>query len=123
MKSECSANESHRHHCHCWCKLSVAFGLANALGLLVLGLLGTYYGYGLIMISTIASIYPGYAPTVAGSFIGAFWGFLDFFFFLLVVGLIYCGLSKLCSKCCASACKTEQTNKNTCCDIKDNENK
>jgi hypothetical protein len=123
MKSECSMNESHRHHGHCWCKLSVAFGLAHALGLLILGLLGAYYGYGLMMISTIASIYPGYAPTVAGSFIGAFWGFCDFFIFLMIVGFIYCALGKLCNKCCASRCKTDDQAKTGCCDSDISSNK
>jgi hypothetical protein len=120
MKRECSTNDSRCHHRHCWFKIAIAFGLANALGLLILGLLGDYYGYGLMMISTIASIYPGYAPTLAGSFIGAFWGFCDLFLFFLVAGFIYCILNKLCSKgCSSSSCDTDSSSKNGCCDVTD----
>ncbi len=121
MKSECCQNDGSGHHHHCWCKIAVAFGLANALGLLVMGLLGTYNGYGLMMISTIASIYPGYAPTVVGSFIGAFWGFLDIFIFFVVAGIIYRILKKCCNKCCdlTGSCST----KSECCDTEKKEGK
>ncbi len=118
MKSECSTNHSYCHHRQCWFKISIAFALANAIGLFILGLLGAYYGYGLMMISTIASIYPGYEPTFLGSVIGAFWGFCDIFIFFIIAGFIYCGLSKLCSKCCASDhCHTDTTTKTECCDV------
>ncbi len=132
MKSECCSNNScdsncnckcHSGHHHCWCKISIAFGLANAIGLFILGILGAFCNYGLMMISTIASIYPGYAPTIAGSFIGAFWGFFDIFFFFLIAGFIYCGLKKCCNKCycCGSStCKTECATKGECCDTEQN---
>lgn len=123
MKSECCTSDgSCQSHHHCWCKIAIAFGLANALGLLVMGLLGTYNGYGLMMISTIGSIYPGYAPTVAGSFIGAFWGFLDVFIFFIVAGIIYRVMKKCCNKCYCfgSSCSTGSTGecatKSECCD-------
>ena len=120
MKSECCTNDSQGYHHHCWCKISMAFGLANAIGLFILGIFGTYCGYGLMMISTIASVYPGYAPTISGSFIGAFWGFVDIFVFFTVAGIIYRVLKKCCNKCycCGSSgCGT----KSECCDTESKE--
>lgn len=104
MKSECG-NKS-----HCWCKVSFAFGITGALSILFLGLMGTYCGHGLSMISVIGSLYPGFAATVYGSFVGAFWAFLDTFLFFLISGWIYCGITKMCNKCfcCGSQCRTSE---------------
>lgn len=109
MKDQCG------HKTHIWCKVAVSFGIANAVGMLILGLLGAFCGYGVAMISVISSIYPGYAPTIVGSFIGAFWGFLDILLFFLIAGLVYRGLSCCCcNKCnCPSTC--ECRNQGGCC--------
>lgn len=104
-----------KSHC-CWCKVALAFGLANGLWVFIMGLLGKCCGYGLPMIMLMGSLYPGYDATVAGSFMGGFWAFLGTFVFFVVAGLIYRALMKCCNKCCCnkSSCSTEEA----CCDAK-----
>lgn len=56
----------------------------------ILALIG--YGsifYGQPLIQMINSVYIGYGPTVEGAFIGFFWGFIDFFIFGWLVGIVY----------------------------------
>ena len=57
-----------------------AFGMAAGLvwgaAVLLLGLFATPQ-YGMPFVQFIGSLYPGYAPTVQGAFIGGFWGFVD----------------------------------------------
>lgn len=70
--------------------LGFAMGMIWGLSLFVLGLIG--YGsmfYGHPMIQMISSVYLGYGPTVEGAFIGFAWGFVDFFMFGWLAGLVY----------------------------------
>jgi hypothetical protein len=65
-------------------KLStIRFGLACGatcfLGMLFLGVLAAYFGYGLPMVQVIGSVYWGFEPTLPGSVIGAAWGMADGF--------------------------------------------
>lgn len=96
MKEECN-----KSHC-CWCKVSISFGLANALFILIIGLLGTFYGCCMSKIEFLSSLYPGFEATVSGSFLGAFWAFLSMFLFFRVAGWIYLALTKCCNKCCCN---------------------
>lgn len=63
-------------------KLNIkAFGLACGitwgLGMLCLGLLNTFTGWGAAIENAMSTVYIGYTPTVIGSIIGAIWGFVD----------------------------------------------
>lgn len=56
----------------------VALGLGStlALSLFLLGLL-SIYGWGTDLVHLLSSLHCGYAPTLAGSFLGAISGFID----------------------------------------------
>jgi hypothetical protein len=104
MKKECGSSESKQcdsKQC-CWCKVSIAFGLSNGLFILIIGLLGTFYGCCLEKIQMLSGFYPGLEATVSGSFLGAFSAFISMFLFFRVAGWIYQALSKCCNKCCCN---------------------
>ena len=105
MKNECSTENGCRCHA-CWCKLSLAFALANGLSILVFGLLGVFYANGTHFPtgSMMGSLYSGFQTTVLGSVCGAVWGFLGTFVFFLVTGFIYRCLQKCCNKCYCLSC-------------------
>ena len=84
----------------CACKLGVAGGLLWGLSLLVVTLISVWTGYAEGFLNLISGVYPGYEITIAGSFIGFFYGFADGFFGLAILALIYNFLLKHCSCCC-----------------------
>ena len=102
----CGPNCDCRKSQCCWCKVSLAFGLTNGLWIFILGLLGAYAGHGLNIINALSNFYPGFAPTLKGSFIGAAWAFGHMFIFFLVVGFIYKILKTVCHRCCRARCAT-----------------
>ncbi len=120
MKGECSTNHCSTNKCGpgcncgcnkgniCWCKLSIAFGLSNALFIFIMGLLATFNGCCLERVMQLSVMYPGYEATLVGSFLGALSAFLCAFLFFRVAGWIFTALSKCCNKCCCnkSGCST-----------------
>ena len=88
---------SHHH-----AKLGVAaFGFAAgitwALGLLILGWVSWWTGWGMQMVAVMGSMYVGYQPTFWGAIIGAIWGFVDLFIAGIIMAAIYnafCGKRK-----------------------------
>lgn len=57
--------------------LALAGGVLWSAGILLLGLAAWLFDWGTALVTLFASLYVGYAPTLAGSFIGAAWGFID----------------------------------------------
>ncbi|MBW2998436.1 bacteriophage holin [Candidatus Woesearchaeota archaeon] len=55
---------------------AVSLGLVCGIGVFILGIV-SMFGWGIILIRPISSIYVGFAPTVVGSLIGAVWAFVD----------------------------------------------
>jgi len=95
---------------HKCCKLSVlsiglAFGIMWALGVFLMGLVCWQTGWGDKMVEVFASIYIGYKPTLVGSVIGGFWGFIDAF----IGGIVFAWLYNLFLCACRKKCigKTE----------------
>lgn len=70
-------------------RFGLALGIIWALCALFLGLMATYVNWGNAMVEVIASLYIGYAPTVAGSFIGLVWAFFDAFIGGFLVAWLY----------------------------------
>lgn len=56
---------------------ALAAGVLWSAGILLLGLAAWLFGLGTALVGSFGSLYAGYAPTPAGSFIGAVWGFID----------------------------------------------
>ncbi len=80
-------------------KLGFAFGLIWGLGWFLVGLAGWLFGYGMLMIHVMSSIYLGYAPTLIGSIVGGVLGFVDAFIFAWLVALVY--------NCCCGVCSNK----------------
>ena len=69
-------------------KFGIAGGITWALGVLLLGLLGTY-GVKTPLIGAIGTLYIGYSATILGSIIGAIWAFIDGFIGCAIFAWIY----------------------------------
>ena len=81
-----------------WGKLKpVQFGLTTAIvwGLYVffLGIMATYFNWGIEARSVVGSIYPGYRRGLSGSAIGTLWAICDGFFGGLIFAWIYNALT------------------------------
>lgn len=88
---------AHQHHC---ARLGIsafgfAMGIVWALGLLILGWISWWSGWGRPMVSMIGSVYLGYAPTFWGTIIGVIWGFVDGYISGVILAAIY---NSSCSK-------------------------
>ena len=55
----------------------IMLGCIWAVAVWALGLVAMTTNYGAKIVQLFATVYIGYKPTLAGSFIGAFWGFID----------------------------------------------
>ena len=83
------------------CKLhlipfGMALGITWGLATFLTAVMSMMYMWGKPFIDMMAAVYPGYAATWQGSFIGFGWGFLDGFICGFVIALIY----NLCMCCC-----------------------
>jgi len=88
----------------CPFSLGIALGVASGLFLMLFAWAGHLWHYGLPLISQIATIFYGYAPTVLGGLYGALWGLLEGFIFGFIVALVY----DFCICCCCT--KTSMCN-------------
>ena len=86
------------------CKLSpvglgLAFGVLWGISILLMGLMAYYYTYGNAFVASMATLYPGYEPSIKGSFLGAIIGFIDAFIMGFLVAWLYNRFS-----CCKYKC-------------------
>lgn len=77
----------------------LSFGVVWALSVLFMGILAMYCPYGQPFVSAVGSFYIGYEATWMGVFVGALWGFVDFFFYGFFLALFY-NLFLCCRGCC-----------------------
>ena len=101
------------YHCGKTRTLSIAIATAVVCGLgtLVIGLLAAHNSGGLPVVQMVGTLYHGYVPTVAGSFIGGLWGLGVGFVTGLVFGSIY-NCCKCCLRCkCHMCCSKDKTHK------------
>ncbi len=92
------------------CKLSpLALGLSLGViwgaSVLLMGLLAHYFAYGTAFVSAMGVVYIGYEPSIAGSLIGALFGFID----ALVAGILIAWLYNIFACCCKKKCGTCDT--------------
>lgn len=81
-------------------RLGLAGGILWGLSMFITTLVSVGSGYGAAFLNMMASIYPGFAISVPGAFLGLLYGFVDAFIFLLLLGWIYNGFCCCCSKKC-----------------------
>lgn len=102
---------SHEKDCHTArlsvCSLGIAAGITWALGVILIGLMSTYFGLATNWVDLLKSIYVGFDSTLLGTLIGGLWALIDGFICGALVALIY----NHCSKCCGCfLCKRSKTN-------------
>jgi hypothetical protein len=69
--------------------LGLAFGFAWALFTFLGGIAASILGWGIELVEILGSIYPGFAPGLWGSLVGAAWGFVNGFLWGAIIGWIY----------------------------------
>jgi len=74
--------------------LAMAGGVLWGLCVFVITLIAINNGYGTEFLGLVASIYPGYEISAAGSVIGLIYGFVDGFIGLYIFGWLYNKFSK-----------------------------
>lgn len=93
------------------CGFTFAVGITWGLGIMFLGCISWWFGWGTDAVNAIGSVYLGYAPTALGTLIGTLWGLVDGAIGGFLIAFIYnCCLC--CNKCCPKKCDTEN-NKET----------
>ncbi len=70
-------------------KLGTAFGIAWAFFTMLAGLTSALWGWGVEFIELLGTVYAGYGPTLAGSLVGAVWGFANGFLWGAIIAWIY----------------------------------
>ncbi len=85
-------------------KFGMAFGIPNAIFMLVLGWAGWLFGYGLAVIDQSARIYHGFGPSFLGGIAGGLWGFVLGFIYGYLFGMVLKCFSGCCGKCGNSSC-------------------
>ncbi|MCD1293568.1 hypothetical protein CUJ83_00970 [Methanocella sp. CWC-04] len=75
-------------------QFGLALGIIWGFGVLMLGLMATFLGWGVQAVSTIGSVYLGYELSVIGSIIGLIWAIVDGFIAGFLIAYIYNVLTK-----------------------------
>jgi hypothetical protein len=68
--------------------LGVALGITAALIVFLMGLTTALFGWGILVVQVLATLFIGYEPTFVGAICGAVWAFVDFF----VAGVIFASI-------------------------------
>jgi hypothetical protein len=69
--------------------LGLTAGIIWAFGILILGLMATFFNWGNAMVSVFGSLYIGYGASLWGSIIGMIWAFFDGFIGGAVFAFVY----------------------------------
>ena len=67
----------------------LAVGVTFAVITLILGLVATFLGWGLLAVSALSSIFVGYGPTIVGIISGGVWAFVTGYIIGLMVAYLY----------------------------------
>lgn len=78
--------------------LGLAGGIMWGVSMLVTTLISVYTGYATLFLQVMASIYPGFDISVGGAFLGLAYGFVDAFVGLIILGWLY-RLFACCGSC------------------------
>ncbi len=76
----------------------LAIGVTWGIGIFILGIINSFFVWGLDIVGSLATLYIGYEPTILGSILGGVWGFVDGFIGGIVIAWLY---NKFCRSCCA----------------------
>jgi len=79
--------------------LGLAGGVVWGLAIFVTTLISMGTAYGDAFLTMLASIYPGFAISVPGAFLGFAYGFVDAFIGLVILAWLYKAFSGCIAKC------------------------
>ena len=79
----------------CPVSLGLSLGVFWGVSIFLMGLLAHFYMYGRPFVAAVGQLYIGYDPSIVGSLLGGFIGFVDAF----VMGYIIAWLYNLYSSC------------------------
>ena len=78
----------------------ISFGLAVAITsaafTFFLGLMATFFGWGVELAGALSSLYIGFSPTFVGTIAGAVWAFVDGFVAGIMIAWLYTRLLAYC---------------------------
>lgn len=94
--------------------LGLGMGVVWGVMMLLMGFVSMHGTYGQAFFTMMASLYPGYAATVGGSFMGLLWGFVDGFISGVLIAVLYNFFCHCCNRCCKSSCVTSTCETSTC---------
>ncbi len=69
--------------------LGLAIGVTWAVFVFILGIMATFFGWGVPLALVLSSVYVGFTPTVAGTIAGAVWGFAEGFAAGVMIAWLY----------------------------------
>lgn len=75
-------------------RIAMTGGIIWAVALFLTTLAGVFFGYARVFLEVVASIYPGFSISIAGSIIGLIYGFFDVFIGVYIFAWIYKKLTK-----------------------------
>ncbi len=79
----------HRHATLGVISFGLALAVTSAVFTFVLGLMATFFGWGVELAGALSSLYIGYGPTFVGTIAGAVWAFVDGFIAGIMVAWLY----------------------------------
>ena len=96
--------------------LGLGMGIVGAISMLFLGLVATWWGWGILLVNSLSSLYIGFHPSITGSIYGALWGFIDWLIGGVLIAVFYNWCSGCCGKC--SPCDSDTSCETNSCDTK-----
>ena len=70
-------------------KLALAGGISTSIWVILLGIAGTVWHWGVPLIDALGSLYIGFKPTWIGTAFGAAWAFMDGWIGFAIIGWFY----------------------------------
>jgi hypothetical protein len=67
----------------------LSIGIVSGIGMLIIGLLSTWFDYGNSIVTLIGEVYIGFSASIIGSIFGGIYGFVDGFVGGVVIAWIY----------------------------------
>lgn len=69
--------------------LGLAIGLTAAIYVFLLGMAAGLFGWGILAVQVLSSMFIGYSPSFVGSIAGAVWAFVDGFVAGVLIAQVY----------------------------------
>lgn len=78
----------------------VSLGIITGLSMMLFGWSAWLWSFGTTLVGQWATVYPGFAASLKGGFVGLAWGFLEGF----ILGIVWAWVYNICLCCCRCCC-------------------